>query len=188
MSSREYQNYYTASTTRRCPHCGSEQLVLDPQQGILVCRSCGAVIDDTVFDATPHNAAPIQGGEPARLTQTERSRVRLTVLQVSITRRLSRMLDTIDIGDLLDYANTNTVEIIELYKTPCIKKLLKSLHKPEERKAALEAAVALRKGDYPLASMLASQYRVGRRKMKLIIRRVMECLGIARAMEALATA
>ena len=182
-------SYYAVNTTNTCPYCGSENLVLDAHGGILVCRSCGAVIDDTVFDAAPTPAVIAAPAQPtAKLTKTERAQMRLAALSITMSRRLSRLLNTTEIDDILDYAKANTPEVMEVYGNACLRKLLKSLKTPAERKAALEAAITLMKGDYPLASILSKQYGVNKKRLQYIIKRIMYCLNITRTIEVLSTA
>lgn len=179
-------SYYAVSATTACPYCGSENLILDAHGGVLVCRSCGAVIDDTVFDAAPTSiATPAQPA--AKLTKTERAQMRLVALSITMSRRLSRLLETTEIDDILDYAKANTPEVMEVYGNTCLRRLLKSFKTPAERKAALEAAITLMKGDYPLASILSKQYGVNRRRLRYIIKRIMDCLSITRTVEVLST-
>ncbi|BES80610.1 TFIIB-type zinc ribbon-containing protein [Pyrodictium abyssi] len=182
-------SYYAVSATTACPYCGSENLILDAHGGVLVCRSCGAVIDDTVFDAAPTPTAIATPAQPtAKLTKTERARMRLVALSITMSRRLSRLLETTEIDDILDYAKANTPEVMEVYGNACLRRLLKSFKTPAERKAALEAAITLMKGDYPLTSILSKQYGVNRRRLRYIIKRIMDCLSITRTVEVLSTA
>ena len=184
-----YHSYYVTYSTPVCPYCGSAKVVLDLHGGALVCRSCGAVIDDIIFDASPPPTASSLSSLSVnnRLTKTEKTRLHTSILSNSLSRRLSRILNTTEIDDIIDYVKANMPELIKAYNNACLRNLLKYCKTSSEKKAVLEAAITLMHGDYPLVSMLSSQYEVGKKRLRLLIRKVMKCLSLELSIEALAS-
>jgi transcription initiation factor TFIIB len=89
----------TRMTHMRCPHCGSSNIAYE--DGELVCRSCGTVIQDHVFDLGPEwrgfeaeeraRTGPFQKdpnglGSTIQLTLPERFREKLRMLAVMHSR------------------------------------------------------------------------------------------------------
>lgn len=71
------------SDTRRCPSCGSVDLISDNERGEIVCNNCGLIIDENITDSSPEwrafdaeqRASRARTGAPIKFTKPNRGLV-----------------------------------------------------------------------------------------------------------------
>ena len=161
----------------KCPYCGSKDLALDPRNGLLVCRSCGYVVDDYVIDYSGQvynvevrsTDVVVKGGRTARLAIAlveARNEAKLAAIlgaDSPLFREISPNLS----GDLIRMIKTNK----------CIRKLVSKLP-ANEAAALLHAAYMLANNEYPLPAHLASTYKMHRNRVRALIRKAAYCLDL----------
>jgi len=178
-------SYYTLVRLQRCPYCGSTNLQLDYERGQLVCRNCGAVLDESIVDfSQPYTTRSSNMAWYAKretITDQNASREKLTKLE---TRgRAIRLLGFTAKG-MLYVSRTETSVLRDILSDDCIKLILDRLT-PSERIVALEAARQLAQGMEPLPSMLEREFGVPRRRLRNILADVKSCLGLPRYVDLL---
>ena len=160
----------------KCPYCGSKDLALDPRNGLLVCRSCGYVIDDYVIDYSGQvYHVEIRNTDAAR----ERRSARLAIA-LSEARNDARLAAIVGADSPLfrEISPNLSGDLIRmLKKNKCIRKLVGKLT-ANEAAALLHAAYMLANNEYPLPAHLASTYKIPRNKARLLIRKAARCLDL----------
>ena len=161
----------------KCPYCGSRDLALDPRNGVLVCRSCGYVVDDYVID---------YGGQPYSVenrirenTAKGRASVKLSVT-LSEARNEAKLAALIGANNPLfrELSPNLSGELVSLVKkNRCIRKLLNKLP-ANEAAALLHAAYMLSSNEYPMPAQLASTYKIPRNRARLLMRKAARCLDL----------
>ncbi len=167
---------YATRRVIRCPVCGSGDVVLDYHTGQLVCRSCGTVIEEEVFDFAPMipREEPVRTQGVRRVQGVSRLRearalTRLTmILGADAVERLTASLALEKPENLLDILRSN----------PCIRRLVQKLRHGAEKAVVIHVAYMLKMGSYPLYAELAENYGIERRKVLTIARKVRKCLSI----------
>jgi len=184
--------YYTGGASPdRCPLCGSRNLALDVTRGELVCKSCGYVIEDTVFAYTPL-AEPLPNPRN-RLSLVESRRIREEHMSRRDMERLTRLLGT-QVASLLEGLRDTPYtrrKLLELLRAPCVRRMLRRLE-PELRAPVIQGVMEyLEEGSYPLFSELALLYGLGSKDkiklMKRYIKKIISCFGGELGVEALST-
>lgn len=184
----EVARYYAARAPPRCPVCGSTDLVLDVERGQLVCRSCGYVVEDTVFlDAIAVTSDARPRREVAIAFRLAEARLRAGRAAARLARELGEHSAELVSGRGLAAPE----KMLSLLRDPCIR--LNARRAPRNLLAALLDALTSfeDEGTYPLYSELAARYGLSReeaRRLKKLLRRVLECRGSEAPIAALAGA
>ncbi|RUM47773.1 MAG: hypothetical protein DSY37_01550 [Hyperthermus sp.] len=173
-----------------CPFCGSSNIVVDYAHGQVVCRSCGYVIEDTLFDISPavRKGGPSREGRTFRyinnLFEERRSRARLVLVrsEYKLASSLGEQNPFFDVFSE-DYYIREALSILS--KNKCLRKLLAKRSKLEAA-AALHVAITLANNDYPLLSEIAETYGVEKKEVRRLLSRIRKCLGIESFRELLA--
>ncbi|BEP18055.1 hypothetical protein PYJP_14070 [Pyrofollis japonicus] len=164
---------------QRCPYCGSDKVIIDYERGIIVCKECGSVIEDTLFDYTlsysdkkfrKKTVTKIE----KRYTIYEREQINFLFINLKLSRRISNILRENDpkiIAEALDIIKYD----IEIIKNECINQLLRKLQ-GTNKLIALEMAKQLSDGEYPLSSYYVRAYKVTKNTVTQILKKVRRCI------------
>jgi len=162
---------------RRCPYCGSSNIIVDYSRGVIVCRNCGTVIDDTVYDYTVANTRVYKGSKTnieRRYTITEAELIKFNFSKLVIPTRLSKKLRETNPHYLAKLASILMYEN-ELLNNECLTSLVRRLSS-DLKVVAVEIAKSVKHGEYPLISYYSRKYNVPRNKIKRIVRSVLKCI------------
>ncbi|NOZ88664.1 MAG: TFIIB-type zinc ribbon-containing protein [Crenarchaeota archaeon] len=167
---------YATRRVIRCPVCGSGNVVLDYHTGQLICRSCGTVIEEEVFDFAP--TAPRE--EPVKPQGVRRAQGASRLREARALTKLSLILGADAVDRLTaSLALEKPENLLDMLRdNPCIRRLVQKLRRGEEKAAAIHVAYMLKMGSYPLYAELAENYGIERRKVLAIARKVRKCLSI----------
>ena len=162
---------------RKCPYCGSSNIVVDYSRGVVVCRNCGTVIDDTVYDYTTASTQVYKGSKTSverRYTITEIELINFNFNKLVISTRLSKKL-----RETNPYYLTKLTSILihenELLNNECLISLVRRLSS-NLKVVAIEIAKSIKQGEYPLISYYSREYSIPRNKVKRIVRNVLKCV------------
>ncbi len=162
---------------RKCPYCGSSNVVVDYNRGIVVCRDCGTVIDDTVYDYTAANMQVYKGARTSierRYTITETELINFNFNKLVLSTKLSKKLRETNphylakLTSILMYEN-------ELLNNECLTTLVRRLN-GNLKVLAIEIAKSIKQGEYPLISYYSRKYNVSRSRIKRVVRNVLKCI------------
>ncbi len=161
--------------TRRieqCPYCGSKNIIVDYSTGTIVCKNCGAVIDDMIYDVQEQGYAKNPRGERHTITELEAIRFSFNKLKTSI--RIAKKLREKDPNYVVKlYQLLQHDE--EILHNNCIIEIARRLNS-RFKIALIEIAKSLRNGEYPLISYLSKEYNIPRKRIKKLIRDVSKCI------------
>lgn len=168
---------YETRRTTRCPLCGSPDIAIDYQRGILVCRSCGAVLEEELLDFSMPGPALDTPRAPSRTRMAERRiRIESGLEDASSTYRLAKMIgdDAVALVET-QLASRRPGELLALLRgNRCLRRLLRRM-RGGEAAAALYTAAALSDGETVLPSELEA-FGLDKRTAKKIIAAVSKCL------------
>ena len=182
----EVARYYAARAPPRCPVCGSADLVLDVERGQLVCRNCGYVVEDTVFlDSVAVAVEARPRREVAIALRLAEARLRAGRAAARLAKELGEHSAELVSGRGLAAPE----RILSLLRDPCVRFNVRRV--PRNLLAALLDALTSfeDEGSYPLYSELAARYGLSReeaRRLKRLLRRVLDCRGSEAPLTALA--
>ncbi len=164
----------------KCPYCGSRDIIIDYSKGVIVCRNCGTVIDDTIYDYTVINAwtrrdRRTKTNVEKRYTITEAEFINFNFNRLIISTRLSKKLRENN-PRYLAILSSILLHEDDLLKNECITSLVRRLN-GDLKIAAVEIAKSIRQGDYPLVSYYSYKYKVSKNKIKRIIKNILKCIG-----------
>jgi ribosomal protein L37AE/L43A len=170
---------YNLAQLQRCPYCGSDKIIIDYSRGIIVCKECGSVIEDTLFDYTLSYSdkrfhKKLATKAEKRYTIYEREQINFSFINLKLSRRISNILREDDpkiIASAIDIIKYD----IEIIKNECINQLLRKLQ-GTNKLIALEIAKQLSDGEYPLLSYYAQAYRVAKSRVVQILKKVRKCI------------
>ena len=175
--------YHALTRVRVCPYCGSRSLVLDYARGVLVCRNCGAVVDETIVDyGGLEVAARRQAGRAFKrfadktLSIVDENRIASRYAGLKLHVKLYEKIA--DSSKAAEYISTLAAnDLRTLAGNKCLWELMSKLTS-SEKLVAIEAFRTLLSGEEPLQAVLASEFSVPRRRVKSIVKAVRMCLGL----------
>ncbi len=177
--------FQALTIVRQCPYCGSRDVVVDHQRGIVVCRSCGAVLDDTIVSFSPHmNHSSL--GKVVRVYRAGSIAEENTIIARFNSLRLHVKMSSKLRTELI---NQDTVKLIDnasgiILRNKCLSELWEKLA-DNEKLAVMEIAGLLAAGEEPLPSIIAAEFNIQKRRVKLILNLVRRCLDLERPVDML---
>ena len=168
---------YETRRATRCPLCGSTDITIDYQRGMLVCRSCGAVLEEELLDFSVPYSTVEAPRAPGRSRMAERRiRIESGLEDASSVYKLAKLIGD-DAVALIEtqLASRRPGELLALLRgNRCLRRLLRRMNGGEAA-AALYAAAAMSEGEAVLPSELEA-FGIDRRTAKRIIAVVDRCL------------
>ena len=173
---------YAARRVARCPVCGSASIILDYTTGELVCRSCGTVIEEHVFDYSYGEFSTAPTAEPSRARRGFR------VSDVGSARALARLAKIVGAEGaerlLRALARERPENLLQILNNKCIQKIIKRLGE-NERAAVLHIAYLHSLNSYPLPTEIAESYNIPKKRVTALARKVRKCLYMEEAADQL---
>ena len=166
---------------QKCPYCGSSNIMIDYKNGTIVCRDCGSVIEDTVYEEYTANIHTlgmrryqlrIGGQKYITIPDAEKINYQFNKLKLSI--KITRKLGPIDprilgeIYQLLQYDN-------EILNNECLVKIIRKLG-DRYKIIAIEITKSIKQGDYPFLSYFSLKYNIPKNRVKKLIKSISKCI------------
>jgi hypothetical protein len=174
--------YHTLTRIKSCPYCGSRNIVIDYSTGTLVCRDCGAVIDDTIVDYSPtihhygyNRRHRLVADKTISIVDENRVANNYSILRLHV--KLYKKVSAGNIDSMKYLLTLRPSEVYAITGNKCLWNLMLKLN-GSEKLVAVEVYRMLLSGEEPLQAVLEREFKVPRKRIKSIVRAVRTCLGV----------
>ncbi len=159
----------------KCPFCGSSNIVVDRSNGIIVCKSCGTVIEDFLVDERPMRSYDEnytynrRRGEAYLFEQYTSLRLLSTLRRTGMSARTTYAV----IDETVPA--TRRREALRILSNKCVKRLLSRLKSDDLRQAVIDMLLFYaHTGVVPYTAGYAVKYGVRKQKLRKVFKKVID--------------